>query len=162
MITQFEDAFDGYFTEYHHILSGAESAATALANANGQSFSRNYSLESGTRYTNSLADYSNMPPCEESKNGVSGMDTESVRIALEEFKRSSSRAINSFDDIPNGIAFYDNNNSLVDVYSRNVNTFKSIFEDIFNNIINEITAYLETEQDNILLAKQQAEDTLRA
>ena len=147
-----------YMTSFLHILQGAEDAARALAQSNGAYFPCHYGLESGYVHNGDPI----VIHIKEDIDGIVGMDVEGVRIALEAFKDQEKEGIALFDDLPEYIAFYDPEGELLGTYGRNVKNFKTKFEKIINTINEKMESYLETETDNILMAKQNAADTLNA
>ena len=141
-----------------HIISGAVDAATTLAAANGASF--NYDRE--TISAGETRDYSLAVKFETSINDAVGMDRENVKIALDLFTSRISSGLAKLESIPSSISFYDPNGEMVGSYNRNIAEFKSQFEELFNEISTAVSGYIETESDNILLAKEQANDTMNA
>lgn len=99
---------------------------------------------------------------EETAEGHVGMDTEGVRIALEAFKTEYSSALGCIDNLPEGISFYDPEGNLVETYNRNLKTFKDKFSEIFSEVATKMDGYVNTEADNIELAKAQAVSTMSA
>ena len=147
-----------YITNFKHIVSGAEEAAQSLARANGTNYPQTgLNMEPGQTMPGDP-----IPALSDSLNGTTGMDVEGVRNNLGIFKTKIKSALEQFNDLPDGIAFYDPNGDMIGSYSRNIKEFKSTFENLINDIITAIESYLETEADNILLAKQQAIDTMNA
>ena len=99
---------------------------------------------------------------EETAEGHVGMDTEGVRIALEAFKTEYSSALGCIDDLPEGISFHDRDGKLVDTYNRSLKSFKDKFSEIFSEVATKMDGYINTEADNIELAKAQAVSTMSA
>ena len=147
------ELFNEFRTTYLHIESGAVEAAGILANANGLDFS--YHDETvGTGERREVG--SNVFVCYENIDGVVGMDTESVKLALDVFKTQYKSALEELNEIPDGIAFYDPNGQMVGGYNRNVSEFRVKFSELFDEIAKSLEGYIATETDNILLAKEQA------
>lgn len=146
-----------YISRYNHILSGANDAAITLAKANGASMPLKY-VSGQWDVPFNLG----VQRCEESKFGVTGMAKENVRIALDTFNDAKNRALEMLRNIPLGISFYDAEGHLLNTYNEGVNEFIDRFDQIIVTLTSSLATYLETEIDNIRLAKEQAEDTLRA
>lgn len=153
---KWEEVDSEYLTAFQHIVSGATDAGRALARANGLDLP-NIINPGNVATADPIKSF-----ISEDINGIVGMDVEGVRIALDAFKEQEKEGIALFDELPENIAFYDPNGELIGTYSRNVKNFKTKFQEIINTVITEMEGYLETETDNILLAKQNANDTLNA
>ena len=147
-----------YYDTYEHILSGANDAARALAKSNGIDFNADMEILSyiipGRK--SETDDFQRPFTCSSDINGAVGMDVEGVRLALDTFKTYHKGLPELFDNIPEGIAFYDPNGEMIGSYNRIVKGFKEKFLTLFDEIESDLTGYLETETDNILLAKEQA------
>ena len=155
-----EDVFESYWNKLEHIISGAYDAANILLSVNGE--------EELEKYIN-MGDYMfkifpfHLCTCkEETDEGHVGMDTEGVRIALEAFKTEYSSALDCIDNLPEGISFYDKEGKLVDTYNRSLKNFKDLFSVIFSEVATKMEGYVNTEADNIELAKAQAVSTMSA
>ena len=144
-----------------HIVRGASAAANSLARANGlpASFDE-YGINSGERVGLSEGIY--LVDLSEQANGTTGMDVEGVKTQLDIFKSKVQKIIQLFDGIANGIAFYDPDGRMVGQYNRGISAFKDRFESFATRIVTDLTGYLETETDNILMAKEQATDYMRS
>ena len=148
---------DQALTSLAHIASGACEAAAALARANGVDFDKSFiSVEAGATYGFAT----DIPECKEELNGVIGMDTESVRIALMSFKEEASHAITAFQEMPGQIAFFDPAGNMITAYNRNIKEYGEQAEELINELSADIEGYISTETDNILLAKQNATQTM--
>ena len=147
-----EYLFTDFRTAYWHICSGASEAGRTLAIANGAFWDYDMDLEPGSIRESGANFFS----CKEELYGVTGMDTESVRVALETFNTAISAGLSDLDAVPDNIGFYDPNGQLVGSYNRNITEFKTKFRELFDDISDYIYSALYTETDNILLAKEQA------
>lgn len=158
VIPEVNQKLSNLLTERNHILSGASYAANTLARVNGATFNGYFSIEQGQTFEYSL----NVEKCRENTDGVVGMNTSMIKILMIAFENKMRQAINSFENIPLAIAFYDNNGELLSTYNRNVSNFKSVFEEELETIKNAINEYMTTEVDNSLISKNQALEKLSA
>ena len=149
-----------------HIVHGAEDAANILLKSNGEDAI--HVVLGGTRWADSQgnsgegygAPFNVNFQCSRNLDGLVGMDTAGVKVQLENYKTKVSSIIASFDSLPNGISFYDPKGKLVDTYDRNLSTFKQKFQNFFDDFVLNMSNYVETEKDNIELAKVQAEQAM--
>lgn len=155
-----EEVFDSYWNKAEHIISGAYDAANILLSVNGEE-ELEKKIDAGD-YMFKIFPFHLCTCMEETAEGHVGMDTEGVRIALEVFKTEYSSALDYIDDLPEGISFYDPEGNLVETYNRNLKTFKNKFSDIFLEVATKMDGYVNTEADNIELAKAQAVSTMSA
>jgi len=139
------------------ILSGAESAARSLAQSNGMGFSAMYQLSPGITQSFATAYGENT---KESINGVTGMAVQNVRLALEHFEANVRNITNALNELPKGIAFYSPDGALLSSYSANIGSLAAEFESVCTEMSTGIKSYMETEIDNILLAKEQAQSIM--
>ena len=158
-IKEINETTDDFLTTKLHILDGAVDAASNLARANGMSFNMSlYNREPGTKYTSYNIDL----PCSASINGVSGIDVEGAKIVLTTFELQMRKALAELDALPDGIAFYDPDGTMIGKYDRNLKEFKTKFESLLSSMKADITGYLDTEVNNVLLAKEKAVDSMTA
>ena len=155
-----EDVFDSYWNKLEHIISGAYDAANILLSVNGEE-KLDKKIDAGD-YMFVLFPFHLCTCMEETAEGHVGMDTEGVRIALETFKTEYSSALDCIDNLPEGISFYDKEGKLVDTYNRSLKNFKDLFSVIFSEVATKMEGYVNTEADNIELAKAQAVSTMSA
>ena len=139
------------------ILSGAESAARSLAQSNGMGFSAMYQLSPGITQSFATAYGENT---KESINGVTGMAVQNVKFILEQFESNVKNIATSLSELPRGIAFYSPDGSLISAYNAKVGSLISEFEGLCNEMSRGVKSYMETEIDNILLAKEQAQSMM--
>ena len=154
---QINELNENMATTIAHIVNGAISAAENLSNANGISFP----LKSEKNFA-SATGCTGVPcePCKDQLNGVTGMDVEGVKQALNVFRTTAINALEEIVSLPNVIHFYDPNGDMVGEYNRGVDSFKQQYHDLIEQTYTEMRSYIETEADNILLAKQNATQTL--
>ena len=146
-------------TTYKHIVSGAVAAATQLAVVNGTTFEYgDNTIEAGEIESA----YGGYEPCKEELNGQVGMDVEGVKNALGIFDTEVKKVVKAIDSLPEGIAFYDPEGNMVGSYNRNIKDLEVKFTDLFNGMIADLKNAIESESDNILLAKQKATETMSA
>ena len=144
-----------FINTYNRILSGANLAAATLASAHGSAMPIIYS-------PSTVQFALDVNKCEENKNGVTGMAKEDVKNALDTFVTEKNRALEMLRRIPLGISFYDPAGHLLSTYNKGVNEFIERFDQIIITLTSTLATYMETEINNILLAKQKAEETLAA
>ena len=150
---------DKMLTSINHIVNGASVSAEQLAKVIGVSL--NLMIDdnfAGVKSTYGLP----CEPCKEVLNGVVGMDTEGVKQSLFIFRTSYMAALEELDAIPEGIHFYDPNGDLVGGYNRGIRSFKQEYQELANNLYTDMKKFIESDTDNILLAKEKAVDTLNA
>ena len=148
-----------YWNTILHIIHGACDAANYLAEANGASFTQYFgSIEAGFENESNLE----LSPCNAEINGAVGMDLASVKMAVEFFSRDTKTIISKLNVVPKKISFYDANGDLLSTYDRNVTEFIKQFSVLFDKIERALRLYLQSEQDNILLAKENATNTMSA
>ena len=149
-----------------HIVHGAEDAANILLESNGEQklhFDLGNTVwadsqgNSGEGYG---APFNINFQCSQNLDGLVGMDTAGVKIELDNYKTKVSSIIARFDSLPNGISFYDPEDKLVSTYDRNLSAFKQKFQKFFDDFVLNMSGYIETEKDNIELAKVQAEEAM--
>ena len=154
---------DAFITEFrnraHHIVDGAGTAASTLASAFGVSihsqFGDDYTGQHDTLYR--IGSFH----CKEDINGNVGMDTEGMKVQIDALKIRTNKINGLFDEVPTGIAFCDPQGSLISQYSTNVTDLKAKFSALMDEIVADMTASIETEVNNIRLAKQQAIDAMQ-
>ena len=95
-------------------------------------------------------------------NGAVGMNIEKVRVVLDTFKTEIFEALKLFDSIPTVIALYDTDGSQQNAFKVNVSKFKGKFIEIFMSMIQAIESAINTETNNIKLAKEQSTEALQA
>ena len=149
-----------FMTVGRHIINGADEAADNLARANGESY---YRTPVASRLTpGTYIDYNWVHPCQKSINGVSGIDVEGAKIVLTTFELQMKKALSGLDAMPDGIAFYDPDGTMLAKYDRNIKDFKQTFEELLSSMKQDIKGYLDKEVDNLLLAKEKAVDSMTA
>ncbi len=162
---RFQECCQRYEKEAEHIANGATDAANVLLAANGDDcidvFRDPYPVMGPAGV---MGDFS---VCRSSINTLAGdslvgMDKEGVRILLSTFKKQVQNLISRIDALPEGISFYDPKGDLVETYNRGLKSFKTEFQDLLDELINQMDIYINTEVDNILLAKQEAQEAMQA
>lgn len=88
------------------------------------------------------------------------MNIYQVKLAVEVFETKIQRVINEIDNIPMNIAFYDEDGSQAAAYANEIKKMKDKTIEMTTQIVADIKSAMETEQNSILLAKQQATQTL--
>lgn len=93
-------------------------------------------------------------------NGASGMNVIQVKLTLSQFDNLKEKALNCFADIPTNVAIYDPDGAQAQTIADTINETKSQLESIFLSITADIKSYIETEQNNIKLAKTNVVQTM--
>ena len=148
------ELYSTFVTYVNHIVHGANDAGRTLAVANGASWSDVNLMD---RFGN---DGIAGEPCLETLNGTTGMAVENVKIISDAFVTGMKNVLNTLNSVPTSISFYDANGDLLSSYSTGINKFSSQIENLTNSIVNTLKQYIETETNNILLAKEQATNKL--
>lgn len=143
-------------TQITHKVHGANDAARALARANGDSWSDiEFIVEQ-------KGDTGFAQGCFEEINGVSGMAVENVKIIADIFKNNVQKAMVTLNLIPNKISFCSPDGILISTYSTGIEALTNEVYEVTNELLNKIQTFINTETDNILLAKNEAENVLRS
>ena len=94
-------------------------------------------------------------------NGMTGINVIMVRdFILPTFDKKISEFLTAIDALPAEIPLIDETNSLQMAFTETINKFKTMTNTSVINLKTLINNALETEIDNIMLAKQQAVDAL--
>ena len=155
-----------YYNELMHIVHGAEDAANILLESNGEQklhfdLGHRAWADSSGNHGEGYGKPSDINfQCSQNLDGLVGMDTAGVKVELQNYKTKVSTIIARFDSLPNGISFYDPEDKLVSTYDRNLSAFKQKFQKFFDDFVLNMSGYIETEKDNIELAKVQAEEAM--
>ena len=155
-ISDINDMAHKIMLEIDNVYMGAVDAAKSLAAANGSSFPLSPSSHGSDKINYELR------PCKDSLNGVVGMKTELVKEALDEFSKNISNALDQLASVPDGIAFYDPEGSVIGGYHKSIVKFKSICEELATFTSAKIREFVEQEQSKIEQAKAAATDALNS
>ena len=99
----------------------------------------------------------------ESKDGIVGMNVMQVRLLLDEFNNNISDLVMSrFNELPWDIALYDPNGEQKAAYTSSIKNILDHITNVVVDIRNDLNGYMETEENTILLAKQQSTETMNA
>ncbi len=143
--------------EAGHIYHGAYDAANVLLKAHGEEpFVDNYELFPDSLYTVSFE------VCDTDVNGLTGMDKAGVKVILNTFTTIIHSVIEDLAALPTGISFYDSEGVLVETYDRNLFYLQREISMWTNTLITKINESIDEEIDNILLAKEEAQDIMQA
>lgn len=89
-------------------------------------------------------------------SGVSGMNVVLVEDLLNnELPRITNNAIDKLVSLAQNICIYDANGEQQAVFETRRQAMKTLVYELLNTIESQIRSYIETEKNNILLAKQQ-------
>ncbi len=95
------------------------------------------------------------------RDGVVGMNIIEVRdVVLPAFQNEVKLAVDELKNLPKSIALYDDENGQQHYFSVNVDDIIQKVEENIETIVSEINGAIETETDNVLLAKQNAIESL--
>ncbi len=152
---QGSDLLNNYYTAIYSIAKNAEHAYNVIASAHGGEgyISVNISNEG---HVESLGGRS----FKAEKDGVVGMNIALVKVDLDAFDISMNKFYSSLDSIPMEIAFYDTEGTQLASYRNAIAKCKNDAKTAAESVRKEVQAAMETEQNTILLAKQQATETL--
>lgn len=95
-------------------------------------------------------------------NGVTGMATGYIETYRDEFVSSLRKIVELMDTLPKSIGFYDSNGNIIDDFSMQSSVFTDKVKELVTNVEKVINRYIEEEVNNLLLAKQQVEETLKS
>ena len=90
------------------------------------------------------------------------MAVENVKIIRDVFIQKIMGGMDELSAVPKTISFYSTDGSLMNSYQTGIDTIISNFSNELVSIKESLNNFIETEANNIILAKQQATDTLRA
>ena len=156
-VNRLRESVNNLSTQLMHVVNGAVSAAQTIARSNGSTFS----VDIEEVYAGKVAEeLSVMPVCSESVNGVTGMAVENVKIIRDTFVTKTNEVITSLGNLPKGIAFYSTDGSLLNTYNTGIDTQVDGIKKEIDSVIKSLNSYIDTEANNILLAKQQANDMM--
>ncbi len=97
------------------------------------------------------------------KNGLVGMNIAAVRdIVMPNFNMSINKVVNALDEIPTSIALYDEEGSQQQAYESNIRGFITKFNELNEELSASMKEALETETNNILIAKQKSTESMKA
>lgn len=144
-----------YKASYYQAISGCNNAGSALARANGAAWSNVDSayLDEGTDVYNLFV---------EDLNGMTGMATELVKVYRDLFKYEMDNAINTLSNVPRTIDFYSTDGSLLSAYSTGIDKLQEDINTSFAETFTQISSYIDTEVENIYLAKEAAVQQMSA
>ncbi len=154
---KYEECVVSFGNSAKHLVHGAEEAANILLKANGQEPIPAIISDLGVSVTTRT-----FWPCGDTKDGLTGMDREGVRILLASFSEQIKGYINRIDALPEGISFYDTDGVLVETYNRNLDTLKDTTQTLLDQTKKDMNKYIDSEIDNILMAKKEAQDVMNA
>lgn len=158
-------------TANYNIMLNAKEAYNLMARANGSGLivldedivsSDAHPIESNVNGREEfLASYGILPlePSHPINGGV-GMNIQLVKSVIHEFELKMVNALDSLRSLPTEIALFDAENAQQYAYKSTINRFVDRYEHLFGEILDAIKNDIELEQDNILLAKKQATESL--
>lgn len=140
-----------------HKIHGCNDAAASLANANGATW---------TNVDNPFENYAGGvfvgTPLKEEIDGVVGMAVDNVKVIRDIFKTQMEKVTGILSEIPKTIDFYSPDGSLVTTYATGIESINSKMSELISSTLTSINTAIDEESDNVLLAKQNASDTLAA
>lgn len=96
------------------------------------------------------------------ESGVVGMNIKLVQMSLDIYAKHMNEVITDIDNLPMNIAFYDPEGAQMTAYKETISKVKERITLELDVIDKEIKSAMETETDNIMLAKQQSTQILNA
>ncbi len=126
----------------------------------------NFNATNPKRISRNLRDAYDHPNLENFKevsdSGVVGMNVGLVKVARSLFEQKVKEMINKLNDLPLDISLYDPEGSQKEAYKKAIQTMIDDIEERVRDAHAFIEDAIQTEQDTIMLAKQQATDVLSA
>ena len=165
--TGFQRVVLEFFRACDNIAKNARKAYSIIAKANSYSdvmFLEEYEINEEDHPTEYGSGFyyefgCNLHPAHPT-NGVVGMNIMQVKLAVDVFKTKIQGVISEIDNLPMNIAFYDEDGSQAAAYASEIKKMKDKIIEMTNQIVTEIASAMENEQNSILLAKQQATESL--
>lgn len=149
-----------FMTILEHRIHGANDAGKTIAKAHGASWT---DVEDNL-HSLYVDIYGNAAyvVCKEELNGTTGMAVDNVKILRDTFKTAMDKGLTTLDSVPKAIEFYDSNGSLLNSYGTGIEKLQREIREAVFLAYKDISNYIDTETDNILLAQQAANDILNA
>lgn len=164
---EFADAYSGSLyeatvtdieTAAMTIARNAETAFNTVSLANGgPSLGANY----GEQPSPSIYNYFGQLK-EASESGIVGMNVMQVQLALTVYGDVVEKGLAELDAVPTAIALYDPDGSQQAAYKAEIQKVKENLTEKINSMLDVIEDAMETEQNNITLAKDNATGSLSA
>lgn len=101
-------------------------------------------------------------PFREEYVGTVGMNINQAKEVLNTFISNTSVAIKDFESAPVEVAFFDPSGEMATAFRNEINNIKEKVTSLAESIENEVKGAMEEETNTILLAKQNATDTMSA
>ena len=146
------DILHEYDVKEYNFVKGAYNVANKLLLANGE-------VPLGELYDTSYNE-TNYATCGLELDNKTGMDTGAVTTGLSEFNHLLKRGIAEFDDLPEEIAFYDQDGELIEVYNSGIKDFKVEIQSLLFDIMKNMNANIEEEAYVIFTSKKEAADDI--
>ncbi len=97
---------------------------------------------------------------EEGPNGEVGMNTLLAKMLVSEFQKKIDASYIAFDELPLDIAFYDPDGALKQAFRDLINNYKQVIQEKLKEIIDAVNEAMDTEIENITIAKNEATEVL--
>ncbi len=150
--------FDELFQEMSNssmaIVHGATSAYNTAARANG--------AQTIADISEGFFDATDFAEMLDNKDGVVGMNVETVKGHLADFKERMISCVDMFDNVKTSIALYDDENGQQKSYAAGVNRFKNNIISTMEATVKIVEDAIETEAQVVFNAAQDAATTLTA
>ena len=157
---QFSELINDCSSSFIAIINNSKRAIEIMANANGVSVALDG--EGEVEYMKEHQGDSSFDFKEE-KDGIVGMNMIQTRIIMGNLDADYENLINDLDNLPLGsIALYDPNNELIDAFTSMIKNVSESITTLANSIKTDISSAMETETNEIRIAKQVAVDTMTA
>ena len=148
------DILHEYDVKEYNFVKGAYNVANKLLLANGE-------VPLGELYDTSYNE-TNYATCGLELDNKTGMDTGAVTDELSAFNMTMSAWYKELADLPDGIAFYDPDGELVEVYKSSLCLFKSRVTDLVDPLIKDMNGFVDNEAHVIFTSKKKAADEIPA
>lgn len=152
-----ELAFNAFREKFYHVVHGANDAGRTLAKVHGDLW-----VDVGFPGEGVGSSSVGYCCCKENINGISGMAVENVKTICYSFRAAIQNAVASVYYLPTSIQFVSPDGSLVSEYAINIKSIVDEMGETLDPLSSAIWTYIETETDNILLAKNEAENILKS
>ncbi len=152
-------------TSIYHVINGAVDAGNILARANGTSFLNVLEVLGQVLLSIKPGENASAPEfakCSVELNGAVGMAVENVKIIRDNFIKKITTGMDELNAVPRSISFFSTDGSLMNSYKTGIDTFISNFSTELEAVKNALNNLIDVETDNIILAKEQATNTMNA
>ncbi len=138
-------------------------AYNKLATANGYPRAElNQIVDPDFLYEVTLEDFGQHPGFEDNYYGTVGMNVLHVKEILNKFIADVAFAKKDLTEVPVGVAFYDPEGAMASAYKTEVEKLAGKISESLEGISKEINSAMQEEENTVLIAKDNATDTMSA